>query len=1511
MKRITKRVLALLLCAALISGFAASPQANAQSAQPESGLETMNTQGNVVYGKAGETAFVPAGYTYVYEGPNGEQFCHQVQQDTYASNRVLTAQEAEAIAELQYGEGHLVDADGQSLICKEFDAQEAAAYSEAVQSILAGVKLKEEDKVTVLCEAYTSQTPVRALITFEDEPVARMETMSVSLSTGLGEREQRAAQTLRTRQLETLTKAEKALGCEIQIHGQFTLLTNAVAATVNYGDLATLGKLDGIKSAVLMPSYQVPQVEEQAISRDLVFTPNMKFAGPGMGADDAWAEGYKGEGMSVAIIDTGISLTNPAFITEPTNPDTVAYSRADIAAILDTAELKAETLNDDTALDTVYYSTKIPFGFDYADAVANYGDDTAWNGHGSHVAGIVAGNLPEGFGEDTQMDAMGIAPEAQLIVMKVFDSMGYGYLDYILAALEDAIILGVDCANLSLGIPSGPAYFEDVTEVYDAAYAAGINVVVSAGNDGHTGVNSFWGDDLVKSDSVSTGTVGMPGTFDSVLTVASAENARMFNTRGNTISWCDRMIGIRTMLSYWELVEVPEDMGFNRRLKGQSFAVTDNPEDAEGKLLFLTSPGGNVDDLIVQAAEAEAAGLVLTVPQPTEETGWMPVEISATRFDVPACATEALYSAVQLGEGDTVRVDDVWNPTDTAGQMSSFSSWGPTEGLALKPEITGIGGNVFSAYYGDYFAILSGTSMSSPAVAASAALVRQYLRENKLVAEEDLAYAVNCLLMSTATPVFDEEHGTYYFVRRQGAGMANLGDALNSGAYITVDGTNKAKLELGDDPEKTGVYEMTFNVVNFSNEDKTYTLDVTALGQKADGGQIKHGKVTYLTYDYAQKLDCEVSSSLRGDTVTVPAGTTAEIIVTLELTRKQREYYDERFPAGAYVEGFIRLLSDETPSLTVPFLGFYGDFDAAPILETGSYATLMGNDYSYSTADQVHSALWSYETIYDNELLDFMHTKHYLGDTFNPNYAMLPEEDWGLTLSSGYPAVTFHPELAGISPNGDGNLDFLQLGLGLRRNVENIHYTVTNRVTGEILWEQDSGMMQKSFNRDVYAGGELSLEWLYPMLEGYDVIQPDTSRCLLENNTWVEIRADVTLEGREEATESITFPFYIDTSTTSFGKENITFGKMEFSPMPGIIPPVSSYNLELRQHEYWFVDHKIVGSLLWSEEDQRWLGNAVTFTYGNTKDPAGSYTESGRATSALNPLTDFIMFAFTYDYAGNVDAVEIHSTDLLDYVDLTAETTRIQAGDTLTITDVGQTNFTKLLDWSVSDPTIAEIVEMTNETVTIRGLSHGTVTVCGGFGDTVESIEIQVTDPAFEALRTKFVDVPGHWAEEDMLEAVYRGLFKGVDDTHFAPNANLTRAELVTVLYRMAGEPSVDGLEHPFADVPADTWYTDAVIWAYHEGVVNGISETAFAPGADITREQIAAILYRYAGAEAAEDALAGYADADKVSDWAYDAMNWAVSAGLINGITETTLAPQNSATRAQIATILMRYCKS
>ena len=194
----------------------------------------------------------------------------------------------------------------------------------------------------------------------------------------------------------------------------------------------------------------------------------------------------------------------------------------------------------------------------------------------------------------------------------------------------------------------------------------------------------------------------------------------------------------------------------------------------------------------------------------------------------------------------------------------------------------------------------------------------------------------------------------------------------------------------------------------------------------------------------------------------------------------------------------------------------------------------------------------------------------------------------------------------------------------------------------------------------------------------------------------------------------------------------------------------------------------------------------------------------------------------------------------------------------------------------------------------------------------------EILAAAREALKTagcpstNFTDVEENgWYHTGVDFMVKNGFMNGVADDTFDVDGNLTRAQLVTILYRIAGEPESTAT-NPFADVADGQWYTNAVIWAAENGIVKGVNTTTFAPNDQITREQIATILFRYAKAEKVEGKLAGFPDAEKVSDYAADAMAWAVEQGLINGISEsdgkTYLAPQETATRAQIAVILMRY---
>lgn len=186
-----------------------------------------------------------------------------------------------------------------------------------------------------------------------------------------------------------------------------------------------------------------------------------------------------------------------------------------------------------------------------------------------------------------------------------------------------------------------------------------------------------------------------------------------------------------------------------------------------------------------------------------------------------------------------------------------------------------------------------------------------------------------------------------------------------------------------------------------------------------------------------------------------------------------------------------------------------------------------------------------------------------------------------------------------------------------------------------------------------------------------------------------------------------------------------------------------------------------------------------------------------------------------------------------------------------------------------------------------------------------ESEDAPWTNPFFDVLSNA-------WFYDAVRYVSERQLFQGVAKNRFDPDSFMSRAMLVTVLWRAAGSPDASAL--PFQDVPLRKWFTQAVAWASENGVVRGVDKQRFAPNGNVTREQVAVLLYRASGAAVSEETssiLSGFFDASSVSTWAREAMRWAVSEEIITGIPSvsgTLLAPKQSATRAQVAAILMRY---
>ena len=256
-------------------------------------------------------------------------------------------------------------------------------------------------------------------------------------------------------------------------------------------------------------------------------------------------------------------------------------------------------------------------------------------------------------------------------------------------------------------------------------------------------------------------------------------------------------------------------------------------------------------------------------------------------------------------------------------------------------------------------------------------------------------------------------------------------------------------------------------------------------------------------------------------------------------------------------------------------------------------------------------------------------------------------------------------------------------------------------------------------------------------------------------------------------------------------------------------------------------------------------------------------------------------------------------TDLVVLVAYRSATDEASAGTRITVTVKPDAGY-ELDELTVTDAKNKDLkVTKRSETTYTFHMADSKVTVEASF----------TKDGTVQKPDTRFDDVAkSAWYYKAVEYVAENGIMSGVSAREFAPNAGFSRAMLAQTLYAMSGKPTVK-VEGTFADVAANAWYADAVNWAAEKGYVSGVGDGKFAPDASITREQMALILYRYAGSpDASGMVLREFADGDSVSAYAVDAIRWAVHEGLISGMENNTLAPQGTATRAQVAQILMNF---
>ena len=960
--------------------------------------------------------------------------------------------------------------------------------------------LKVEQNISTLEPAYADTDMVRVIVELEGQGLLEQGYTLAQISAN---GEQVAADTAKLEivqnhvaaKIEQIVVASGLARATEGVKYNYTVALNGLAMTVPYGTLEAIRAIDGVDNAYIVSQYYAPE------SASDVSTPSMYATSDSFGSAQTWTDlGYTGTGMVIAVIDTGLDVDHPSFVD---SPEGGALQMSDIESVL--TDLNAYVIYNETSpvkltADDLYVNGKVPFGFNYVDASVDVTHDFDSQGdHGTHVAGIAAANKLE------TTSVVGVAPDAQLVIMKVFGQTGGAYTDDIIAAIEDCFLLGVDVINMSLGAPAG--FTEDsvlVEQVYGRVLESDMMLAIAAGNIPSSATGNNQGTNLNYTSDPDTGIVNSPSTYLGATSVASSENHYVmmpyFSVGENKLPYIDVTYGSFAALEgTYEYVIVP-GVGDVSDYEGL---------DVAGRVAVVQR--GTIDFPTKQKNAFDMGAIALVVYDNVEgalvsmyDGGYLP--------NVFICKAdgEKMIAAAENGVGTLViKPYDEQTPikNGNGGQMSDFSAWGVTPDLQLAPDVTAPGGNIYSCYTDGQYGTMSGTSMACPHIAGMSALVLQYLHETY----PDLSTAeyhtiVESLVMCTAEPML-APNGIYYSPRNQGAGYANVYNAVTSPVYLTsyqeATGELTPKASMGDDPERTGVFTFTFEMNNLTATEQTYVLDFVLMTDQyllLDGygdaeffgeeGRNLSGNVSFafpnstvlsgFDYDgngvsdmndvqYALdvvnglvengSLNLDLNADGVTDTrdvqhlyeivvdaveaqrrVTVPANGSVSITVTVELSDEDMAYMDAHYENGVYVDGFVRAFAETEGAvdLSLPFLGFYGGWDEAPMFDTG----------------------WYYE---DAETVEYNRYLHVLFATLGS------DGSYGGLGTNPYLEETYDPEHNVLSPNGDGYYDYIpEIYISLMRSAEVLDFTWTDDATGEQLFYEYYTYARKSYYWSAY-----------------------------------------------------------------------------------------------------------------------------------------------------------------------------------------------------------------------------------------------------------------------------------------------------------------------------------------------------------------------------------------------------------------------------------------------------------
>lgn len=896
-------------------------------------------------------------------------------------------------------------------------------------------------------------------------------------------------------------------GGDVEMVADYRHVFDGFAVTVPRLALDDVRAIDGVSEAFIEHEYKSP---EEAAGGAFDSIGNQSA----LDMTSADRVNQKGDGQVICVIDTGVDVSHEAFSGD-LDDARVAWTQSSIAA------KRAELSNGGE--QARYVNEKIPFAWDYGD---NDDDPKGFNNHGTHVAGIAVANAGK---------VRGTAPDAQLLAMRVARDRDGSMVDSaILAALDDACVLEPDVINMSLGMDGG--FFADATNVYSAAFKsldqAGCTLCISAGNAYYSTYRQAGVENRPLATDPDVGTIASPSAHSESFSVASADAAssvacftssegekvacvqalgsdgkpgKLFSSVASGVySYVDAgaadaasIAALKAGCDDFSQVFVMVDEQFETSL-ALSERVAAIAELGPAAILIYGAQGDALEPSRI-AASSTGGGLVAAgIDGRVQSTGGMPWT-SRVVVDILRSDAEKLLAA----ETKTVGVvQGLTMPAAGAYAVSDFSSWGPTPELKLKPEITGPGGNIYSSVYDNGYDYMSGTSMSSPAIAGLSALVNEYVSSDEKFAgysEAEKHGLVTQLLMSTAIPLENASlEGSYYAPRQQGAGLANVAAATSTPVYLRVAGAedpSRPKAELGS--SKQGSWSFTVELVNAGDRDVRYRPQTVALAEQiSNDGRFQQRSADYagagIEIAYAGPAYDEASRM-----VSVAAGATSSCTVSITCAEEFKQAVAAA-SNGTFVEGFARLMAEDgsCADLSVPYLGFYGDWNAVPVFDA-----LAG---SGASAHVQATKLFTMNGSSNNVL----------GVSPFNIYASDRDVDFSrIVVSRSNIEGTYATQDVAAAPST------VAPHTGLLRSPARLEY----------LYRNDQGVIVKRYGYDyvtkslIYSGStfpEADLSW--PLFTGYD----EQGEPLPDGAYTLEEVATVAGGG---GTQSQTFTFYIDT----------------------------------------------------------------------------------------------------------------------------------------------------------------------------------------------------------------------------------------------------------------------------------------------------------------------------------------------------------------------------------------------